>query len=507
MEFFKKKKDYSSKKQETESLLKESSSRAQIINECTLRDLFGKCSDINFETVYFYNKRVLMIYCTGLVSTEMLYEMIPKKLEECCAKLEGEIEGDKVIKLLNLPSVSIVQDEEQAVSEIFSGKLFIDFGSPQSVVSIDISDRPQRSPEETKNEVTILGPRDNFIEDLPVNIALIRKRLKSVSLLTNSLEIGKRTKTKVSILYMEDVADKKILDEIMEKLGDIDIDGIFSGTQLEELINKNPYSFFPRHAYTGRPDFAVKSLLNGRFIILIDGTSYAYVTPINLFYLLKGSEDKENTYLYSSFERILRIFGLSIAAFLPGFWVAMTAFHQNQLPLSLLATIVEARRGVPFPTSLEAILMLLLFELFREAGFRLPTSVGQTLSVIGGLIIGDAAIRAGLTSPAMLVVIAGSTIATFTLANQSLIGTISLIRFFCIICVSILGFFGFFISIFLVMIYITNIRTFGVPYFELATRLDAKNILKSLFRLPESKKATRASMLNPSDSTREKGES
>ena len=150
-------------------------------------------------------------------------------------------------------------------------------------MSIDISDRPQRSPEETKNEVTILGPRDNFIEDLPVNIALIRKRLKSVSLLTKSSEIGKRTKTKVSILYMEDVADKKILDEIMEKLGNIDIDGIFSGTQLEELINKNPYSFFPRHAYTGRPDFAVQSLLNGRFIILIDGTSYAYVTPINLF--------------------------------------------------------------------------------------------------------------------------------------------------------------------------------------------------------------------------------
>lgn len=164
MEFFKKQKDYSSKKQKTESLLKESSSRSQVINECTLRDLFGKCGDINFETVYFYNKRVLMIYCTGLVSTEMLYGMIPKRLEECCAKLEGEVEGDKIIKLLNLPSVSIVQNEEQAVSEIFSGKLFIDFGLPHAVVSIDISDRPQRSPEETKNEVTILGPRDNFID-------------------------------------------------------------------------------------------------------------------------------------------------------------------------------------------------------------------------------------------------------------------------------------------------------------------------------------------------------
>jgi hypothetical protein len=151
--------------------------------------------------------------------------------------------------------------------------------------------------------------------------------------------------------------------------------------------------------------------------------------------------------------------------------------------------------------------MLLIFELFREAGLRLPTAVGQTLSVIGGLIIGDAAIRAGLTNPAMLVVISGSTIATFTLVNQWLIGTVSIIRFFVIVCVSLFGFFGFFISIFIIITYIAQIRVFGVPYLSLATRLDMMNILKTVFRLPESKKANRVNSLNPNDPTRKEGES
>ncbi|SDM51009.1 GerA spore germination protein [Fictibacillus solisalsi] len=489
----------------TSSENKTGSTISEAINEEVLRTLLGKCEDIQFVPFFFNQQKVVLIYCEGLISNEMLYKVVPDRLEAFFNEVKGDPTEEDFAKRLHLPSVTTIKSKDQAVSEIFAGKLFIDAGLENTVLSIDISDKPQRNPEETKNELTVLGPRDNFIEDLTVNMALIRKRLRTPTLLTKSFEIGRRTRTKISLLYMEDISNKDILAQIMDKITTIDIDGIFSGTQLEELFNKSPYALFPRHAYTGRPDFAVQSLLNGRFIILIDGTSYAFITPINLFYLLKGSEDKETTYIYSSFERMIRIIGLSSAAFLPGFWVALTAFHQNQLPLTLLATVVESRRGVPLPTTLEAIFMLLLFELFREAGMRLPTGVGQTLSVIGGLIIGDAAIRAGLTSPAMLVVIAGSTIATFTLANQALIGTVSLIRFFVIICVSFLGFFGFFISIFFVLTYIGNIRTFGLPYFGLVTRIDLTNMLKSAFRLPETKKDKRPNMLNPQDSTRKEG--
>ncbi|MFJ7724743.1 spore germination protein [Neobacillus sp. NPDC097160] len=486
---------------------KEISTASKYLNEQTLRELFKKNEDVIFEPFKFNQHKVMMIYCKGLIRNDMLYQTVPDRLEAFFSPLHAEPSKEKILDLLHLPSLKLLENEDEAVSEIFSGKMLLDFNIPGSIFLVDISERPQRNPEETKTEVSLLGPRDNFIEDISINIALIRKRLRTTSLASKSLEIGRRTRTKVSVLYIDDITDKEILQNIMEKLSAIEIDGLFSGTQLEELIDKNPFGLFPRHAYTGRPDFSVQSLLSGRVIILIDGIAYAYITPVNLFFLLKSSEDKEQNYAFSSFERLMRVVGILIATFLPGFWVALSAFHQNQLPLTLLATIVESRRGVPLPTSLEALLMLVIFELFREAGLRLPTAVGQTLSVIGGLIIGDAAIRAGLTNPAMLVVISGSTIATFTLVNQWLIGTVSIIRFFVIFCVSIFGFFGFFISIFIIIIYIAKIRIFGVPYLGLATRIDMMNILKSVFRLPDSKKVSRANSLNPNDPTRKEGES
>ncbi|CRK82679.1 spore germination protein [Neobacillus massiliamazoniensis] len=486
---------------------REKSNKLTELTEQTLRELFKECTDVKFVSLQFHNYTVMLTYCVGMVKNDTLYNVIPQQLSSFFSDLNSRLTKEEILERLHLPSLSCIENKEQAISEIFAGKLFLDFGIEGTIFSVDISDRPQRNPDESKTEISLLGPRDNFIEDITVNMALIRKRLRTNSLVNEMFELGRRTKTKVAVLYINDIANQEILQQIKEKLTDIDIDGLINGTQLEELMNDKAYALFPRHAYTGRPDFVVDSLLNGRFVILLDGVSYAYVTPINLFYLLKSAEDKEFTYVYSTFERLMRIVGLAVATFLPGFFVALTAFHQNQLPLTFLATVVESRRGVPLPSSLEAILMLLLFELFREAGMRLPLAVGQTLSVIGGLIIGDAAIRAGLTSPAMLVVIAGSTIATFTLINQSLVGTISLIRFFVIILVSFFGFFGFFSSIFFVGVYIAKIRIFGVPYLAVASRIEWKNIIKSLFRLPEQKKGGRAGLLNPIDSTRKEGES
>ena len=201
----------------------------------------------------------------------------------------------------------------------------------------------------------------------------------------------------------------------------------FSGDLLMERVNKNS-KLFPKFDYTGRPDYAVQALARGRFIIFVDGVAYAVVTPVNLFLLLKSAEDNEYPIIFSSLERLLRIFGILIGLLLPAFWLALTTYHQNQLPLQLLATVVQAKSGLPLPSSLEMLLMLLMFELFREAGLRLPSVIGGTISVVGGLIIGDAAIRAGVTSPEMIVVIAISTIASFTLVNQSLVTSVSILR-------------------------------------------------------------------------------
>ena len=479
---------------------------SQLMDGEAIKTLFEQCSDVVFSTLQFGNHEVTLVYCVGLISNDMLYKTVPLRLDEFFRNPLEEMINNS-IHLLQLPSLQVIENNEKAEKEVFSGKLLLIFNKSDIVYSVDISDRPQRNPEETSIEVSVKGPRDNFIEDIVVNQALIRKRLRTTSLICEPFEVGKRTKTKVSLLFMKDIADPTIITQIRTKIMHMDLDGLHSGTQLGELINDNPYSIFPRHTYTGRPDFAVQSLLNGRFVVLIDGVSYAYLAPVNLFFLLKSSEDMEANYLYGGFERLIRVVGISVAVFLPAFWVALTTFHQNQIPFSLLATVIESRKGVPLPSSLEAILMLLLFEVFREAGLRLPIAVGQTLSVIGGLIIGDAAIRAGLTSPAMLVVIAGSTIATFTLVNQTLAGIVSLFRILIILLVSILGFFGFFVSVFILGTMVARVNSFGVPYLQIALNFSLKNILKAIIKLPEQKDTKRPSSINPIDPTKKGGKS
>lgn len=235
---------------------------------------------------------------------------------------------------------------------------------------------------------------------------------------------------------------------------------------------------------------------------MVDGSSFAVITPINFFHLIKTAEDFEYPIAFTTFERMLRIIGIAIGVALPGFWIALTLFHQAQLPLQLLATVVIMNRGLPFPAVLEMLLLLTMFELLREAGMRLPTKIGGTISVVGGIIIGDAAIRSGITSPAMVVIIALSTIASFTIVNQSLVTIISVARVFFILVTSFLGLFGFFMCVYLTIFYLATIRVYGTPYFDITADLSFTKIRKSLFRLKIDKYGERPNDLDPQDSAR-----
>ena len=466
-----------------------------------LRHVFETSADVFFEETFYGSPpvKVTIAACEGLVDTEQLTRLVYERLRQLIERhQERGITKEQVLTGLHLPSVKEVTKKEQAVNDIYSGKALLLLGNIEAVFSINIANRPQRKPEDTAAEVTIKGPRDNFIEDLAINTALIRKRLRTNTLAVEHYEIGTRSSTQIGLLYVDDKVNTNILKGVKEKLTGINAEGIFSGNQLMELIDK-PSPVFPRYDYTGRPDAAVQALLKGRIILLVDGVSYAIITPANLFLLIKTAEDDEYNPLFASFERILRILGIFVAALLPGFWVALTTFHQDQIPLILLATVVESRRGLPLPSSLEALIMVLMFEIFREAGMRLPPGIGSTLSVLGALIIGDAAINSGLTSPAMLVVISGSIVATFTLINQSLIGAISVLRLLSILLSSLFGLFGYFFSVFFILIMLSNMRTFGTPYLEITANLSWKNVKKSLLRLPFKEKVGQPIMFQESN--------
>ncbi|ATP41600.1 spore germination protein [Solibacillus sp. R5-41] len=472
------------------------------IDLITLEQLFEKSADVRFQTYEFQSSNVILITCEAMTDKYLLNEVIVPRLQALCDNKELPLDPLKIPKQLYLPDLQEVTTLNDAVTNVYGGFVLIYIEEQKLLLSSNIESKPNRSPEETSLEVLIKGPRDNFIEDLAVNIALIRKRVPTESLAVEKLTIGVRSKTKVAILYFQDIANLDTLKELKQQLLEINTDVVLSGELLMERLNKYSY-FIPVNDTTGRPDFALQSLITGRFIVLVDGVAYAIITPTNLLMLLKSGEDNDYPMIISSIERLLRLGSVLVALLLPAFWLALTTFHQEQLPFQLLATVVQSNTGLPLPSSVEMLIMLLMFELFREAGLRLPSILGGSISVVGGLIIGDAAIRAGVTSPAMIVVIAISTIATFTLVNQSLVTSIGLMRVTLILITALLGLFGFFLSIYIVLIYLSNIRVYGVPYLNVGADLSWKNISKSLFRLPPDAIKERPAMLKPQDKTKE----
>ncbi|MEC2078371.1 spore germination protein [Metabacillus fastidiosus] len=473
------------------------------INEKNLHLLFDNCSDIQFQPIQFNDVDAILLFCKGMTDEKELgIKVLPEMRSFLSKNTEESLKEQHKLEQLQIKDLSIIHSKEKMIQLIFSGYGLFYFKKIGLLLSFEMSNKPKRAITETSMEVSMKGPRDNFIEDITTNMALIRKRLPTNSLRSEELTVGTRSKTAINIVYMDDIANKEVLEKVKNKIDQINVDAIYSGQQLIELMEKKS-TLFPIYDYSARPDYLVKSLVTGRIILLIDGLPYAIIIPANFFLLIKSAEDSDFPFLYSSFERLIRLIGILLAALLPGFWISVTSFHPNQLPVTLLATIIESRKGIPLSAGLEALMMLVLFELFREAGLRLPAPIGQTLSVVGGLIIGDAAIRAGLTSPSMLVVIAASSVATYTLTNQALVGALTLVRFFILIISSFLGFFGFFLSLFFVLLWIANIRVFGIPYLVIGANINIMEILKSLVHLPASKEKQRMKILNPKDKSRE----
>lgn len=470
----------------------------------SLQQLFINSGDIQFQSYTFHSHPVYFITCDSMFDAQLLNEVVIPNVRALFADGRENINQQTLRSSLYIPNLQFPKTKEELITLAYTGHVLVYFEKLQLVVAGNIENKPNRSPEETRLEVPVKGPRDNFIEDISVNIALIRKRLPTNSLCIEKFELGKRSKTSVALLYFGDIANEDTLNQLRTQLGEVDIDIVFSGDELMELVNKKTL-LFPRSDYTGRPDNAIQALARGRFIILVDGVAYAVITPVNLFLLLKTSEDFEFPSLQSSIQRLLRLISLLIGLLLPAFWLALTAFHQDQLPVQLLATVIQSNIGLPFPSIFEMLLMLGLFELFREAGLRLPTVIGSTIGVVGGLIIGDAAIRAGLTSPAMIVVIATSTIATYTLVNQSLVTAVTALRVVFVLLTGLMGLFGFYMSLFFTILYLSTIHTFGVPYLNIATDIKWKNIKKTLLRLPTDQYNERPDVLNPTDKTRQKG--
>jgi hypothetical protein len=471
-----------------------------------LLDYFQTSSDVKlrpFASGMGAGYSITLIYCEPMTDLKQLNEVIYPRLADLCRD-QANLEIDALGRNPYLPLNRIEESDllHHLTLQVYSGKLVLYFEHNQTFFSCDISNPPGRSPEEASTEAAVKGSRDGFTENLSTNIGLIRKRLRTASLGVEEIIKGTRGETRIALFYIRDVINPDILEEARKRLNDIDTDAIIGTSYIESIVKgAHKRALFPLTDYSGRPDYVADALLAGRFAVLADGNPIAIVAPVTMMNLLISPEDANNPYYIVSVQKVLRLIGLAIGLFLPGFYVALTSFNLEQIPIPLLATISKSRHGLPFPVPFETFMMLFLFEIFNEAGKRLPQAIGQTITVVGGLIIGDAAIRAGITSPTIIVTAAISIVASSTLENQTLSGTTSQLRIVILLLSSIFGMFGFLIGFIGLILYLASLESYGVPYLSPFSPFVKKDFAEAVLKKPSNSVKQRPRILHPRDQT------
>ena len=355
-------------------------------------------------------------------------------------------------------------DFNAVISAVLSGDtiLFIENSSKALIVATRAW--PNRGVGTTETEKVVRGPKEAFSETIRFNTILIRRRIRDTRLKVKQKQMGVRSKTDIALMYMEDLVRPDILQEVQRRLSLYDIDSVMETGTIEQLIEDKWYSPFPQLQFTERPDKAASAILEGRIVVVVDTTPFVLILPATLNSFLQASEDYYNRWGISSFIRVLRYIAMFLALCTPGLYIALTTFHPAMVPSSLIFSIAASRQGVPFYATVEVILMELAFELLREAGLRLPTAVGHTVGIVGGLIIGQAAVEANIASPIVVIVVSITAIASFSIPNDSMVSAIRLCKYWIIFLSAILGLYGFMLAMLTILIHLTGLRSFGIPY-------------------------------------------
>jgi len=346
---------------------------------------------------------------------------------------------------------------------------------------------PNRGIQSAETEVVVQGPREAFSEVMRFNTALIRRRIRDTGLKVKQSRIGVRSQTDIALMYVEGIVRPEILEEVERRLKQIDIDGIMDSGCVEQLIEESWLSPFPQLQLTERPDKAASSILEGRIAIIVDNSPFVLLAPVSLNCFFQASEDYYSRWQVMSITRILRFIGAFIAVALPALYIAIALYHPSMIPLSMVSKLAEASLAVPFPAVLEIFMLDAAFELLREAGIRLKSASGGTIGIVGGLIIGQAAVEAGLVSPIVVIIVALNGIATFSIPNVSLVYGFRIVKYGLLLLAAGLGFLGLWVGLLIALIHMASLRSFGFPYlmpFAASELSKGEDLKDSLFRLP-----------------------
>ncbi|MFD1171162.1 spore germination protein [Oceanobacillus picturae] len=409
-----------------------------------------------------------VVYISGLVDSDIIHNSVIKDLRRPLGDKGNaspkELLNSIYLDVISVSDINIGKTLDEVSLAILSGSTVFYLDGIDKVLIIGTTGGESRSIEEPVTEGLIRGPRNGFVENIRTNTALIRRYIQEPNLRFKTHKIGRRARKNLVVTYIDGIINPDILKEVNRRLETIDIDEAPESGYIEQWIEDSFLSPFPQVINTERPDKVAAALLDGKVAILLDGTPFVLIAPATLGNSLQSPEDYYDRWTIGTLLRGLRYVAAFIAVFLPALYIALVSYHQGMIPSALAFSIAGTREGVPFPAFVEAFLMTVTMELLREAGTRLPKPIGQTIGIVGGLVIGEAAVTAGLVSPVMVIVVALNAIASFSLPSYSIAIAFRIIMFGLIFAAGVFGLYGIILCYIMLNIHIVNLKSFGVPY-------------------------------------------
>ena len=437
-------------------------------NEKYLRSRLENCSDILIRPMRLGDKHkvdCLMVYIEVAVSNMMLDDSALGKMINHFWEISPEdIQEFVRHNSLGIADVKKLENLDESIDAMLAGNAVFFIDGYDKAMKISSKGYPSTGVMEAESEKVLRGSREGFSDSVKSNSALVRKRLRDTRLKVEEYKIGVRSHTLTQVLYMDDLVHEGLLEEVKERLEEFQIDGILDSGMLEQLTEDVWYSPFPQYQTTERPDRAVQEILKGKVVILCDNSPEALILPGNFSSFMESSEDWYHRFEMASFLRILRYLAVIMATVLPGLYLAVIRFHTQILPSALILSFAEAREGVPFSSVVELIFLELAFELIREAGVRVPGSLGNAIGIVGGLVIGQAAVEANLVSPIVVMIVALTALGSMTVPNEEFAAAFRLVKYGFLILGGYLGIYGIVLGVYLVIGHLAGLISFGIPY-------------------------------------------